>query len=388
MRDDMKTKNVMAEGPRVIIAGGATGGHLFPGIAIAEQLREARPSSRVMFVSTGTAIEKRVLPKTGFDFKRIASEGIKGRSRVARVRALAKLAVGIFVGAGLIRKFKPDLIVGMGSYSSAPIVISGWLLGVPIALHEQNALPGITNRMLSRLADRVFVSFSKSAGIWPAEKVRVTGNPVRKDILLAMDNNKTGKTGKAAAFTVMVIGGSQGASKINQAVTGALAGLTGKEHLFFIHQTGEADEAAVRLAYQQQGVACLVQSFFDDMAACYTRADFLICRAGATTVAEIVCLGKPGILVPFPYAADDHQTENARALKEAGGVELIQESELTEQVVAEKVSYYAAHRSLLKEMGEKLKAIGKPEAGKIIAEECLNLMANVKKRRSFIYACI
>lgn len=374
-------------GPRVIIAGGATGGHLFPGIAIAEQLREARPTCDLMFVSTGTAIEKRVLPRAGFNFKRIATEGIKGRGMVGRIRALAKLAAGIVVAGRLIRRFKPDLIVGMGSYSSAPVVICGWLMGVPIALHEQNALPGITNRMLSRLADNIYVSFPKTAGRWPAGKVRITGNPVRKDILRAMTDN-SGGAADDGVFTVLVIGGSQGAGGINRAVTGALAYLTEKKSLFFIHQTGEADEAAVRRRYQQEGVEGRVQAFFDDMADCYSRADFLICRAGATTVAEIVCLGKPAILVPFPFAADDHQTENARALVEAGGAEMIQESELTEQVVAEKISYYAAHRDVLKKMAERLKAIGKPEAGGIIAGECLDLIARAKKRRSIIYSCI
>ncbi len=374
--------------PKIIIAGGATGGHLFPGIAIAEEFREARPGCQVMFVSTGTAVEKRVLPRTGFDFKRIASEGIKGRGRVAKVRALFKLAVGIVTAGRLIRTFKPDLIVGMGSYSSAPVVIGGWLLGVNVVLHEQNALPGVTNRVLSRLADRVFVSFEKSAGRWPAQKVRLTGNPVRKDILdiMKVDQNKT--TDPAAAFTVLVIGGSQGASRINRAVTGALAHLAEKQALFFIHQTGAADETTVRQAYQQQGVNCLVKAFFDDMADCYRRADFLVCRAGATTVAEIVCLGKPALLVPFPFAADDHQTENARALVEAGGAELMVEKDLTETAVAQKIAYYVAHRDRLREMGRRLQAIGRPAAGKIIVNECLALMARAKKRRSFLYACI
>lgn len=387
MSEALTETNSPAE-PRVIIAGGATGGHLFPGIAIAEQLREERPGCRLMFVSAGTAIEKRVLPGTGFVFNWIAAEGIKGRGLIAKARAVIKLAAGIYVAAGLIRKFKPDLIVGMGSYSSAPVVICGWLLGVRIALHEQNSLPGITNRLLSRLADRVLVSFPKTAGRWPAKKVRITGNPVRKEILRVMAADRATTVDDSAGFTVFVIGGSQGASRINQAVTGSLAYLGEKEGLFFIHQTGNTDEAAVRRAYQQAGIACRVEAFFDDMAACYTKADFLICRAGATTVAEIVCLGKPGILVPFPYAADDHQTENARALVDAGGAEMVPERELTERGVADKIAYYASHRAILKEMAGRLRAIGKPEAGNIIAEECLALIAKAKKRRSFIYACI
>lgn len=373
--------------PGVIIAGGATGGHLFPGIAIAEQLQEVRPACRLMFVSTGTAIERRVLPGTGFAFKRISTEGIKGRGFIARGRALAKLAVGVIAAVRMIRIFKPDLIVGMGSYSSAPMVIGGWLLGVPIALHEQNALPGMTNRMLSRLADRMFLTFPKTADRWPVEKVRITGNPVRKDILRAM-TEKCSKTDAGESFTILIIGGSQGASRINQAVTGALAFVKEKKDLFFIHQTGEADEAAVRLAYQKEDTDCLVQSFFDDMATCYSRADFLICRAGATTVAEILCMGKPCLLVPFPFAADDHQAENARALVDAGGAEMIRETELTARFIAEKISYYAAHRAVLNEMGERLRALGKPGAGKSIADECLALIAQVKKRRSFLYACI
>ncbi len=386
MRDALTGKNSMA-GPRIIIAGGATGGHLFPGIAIAEQLREERPGCQLMFVSTGTAIERRVLPKTGFGFKWIATEGIKGRGVMAKARAVIKLAVGMCVAAGIIRRFKPEIIVGMGSYSSAPVVISGWLMGVRIVLHEQNALPGITNRLLSRLADRVFISFQKSAGRFPEGKVRLSGNPVRQDILRAMTKEKTGKPDDNVEFTVFVIGGSQGASRINQAVTESLDYLN-KENMFFIHQTGAAEEAEVRQAYNRKGVACLVRAFFDDMAACYRKADFLVCRSGATTVAEVVCLGKPGILVPFPYAADDHQTENARALVDAGGAEMMPERELTGQGIAEKILYYSSHRGVLAEMGRRLRALGRPEAGRIIAEECLALMAKARKRRSFIYSCI
>jgi UDP-N-acetylglucosamine--N-acetylmuramyl-(pentapeptide) pyrophosphoryl-undecaprenol N-acetylglucosamine transferase len=194
-------------------------------------------------------------------------------------------------------------------------------------------------------------------------------------------------SGSAGDFTVFIIGGSQGASRINQAVTGALTYLTDKTGFFFIHQTGQAEEEAVRRIYQQAGVACQVAAFIDDMAACYARADLLVCRAGATTVAEIVCMGKPCILVPFPYAADDHQTENARALVEAGGAEMIPERELTERGIAEKIVYYAASRAKLKEMGRRLRAAGKPEAGRIIAGECLALMAATKKRRMVKQAC-
>jgi UDP-N-acetylglucosamine--N-acetylmuramyl-(pentapeptide) pyrophosphoryl-undecaprenol N-acetylglucosamine transferase len=375
-------------GLKIIVAGGATGGHLFPGIAIAEEIKSERPESRVLFVSTGTAIEQRVLPRTGFDYHWIAAEGIKGRGLAAKIRAIMKLATGVYAAVGLIRQFRPDLIIGVGSYSSAPAVIGGWLLGVPVALHEQNALPGITNRLLSRLADRVFVSFQKTTDRFPSKKVRVTGNPVRREILQAMASSGDKRAAEAVGFTVLIVGGSQGARRINEAVTGALVYLKDRRDLFFIHQTGTSEEPAVRAAYQQAGVACRVQSFFDDMAACYDRADLLICRSGATTVAEILCLGKPAILVPFPFAADDHQTENARALAEAGGAELLPEGQLSAPGLAEKISYYAVHRARLAEMGQRLKALARPEAGRRIAAECLTLLAESKKRRAYGQACI
>ncbi|MFO8047991.1 MAG: undecaprenyldiphospho-muramoylpentapeptide beta-N-acetylglucosaminyltransferase [Desulfosudaceae bacterium] len=383
-----QARNNIPVGLRTIIAGGATGGHLFPGIAIAENIRQQNPGSAVLFISTGTDLEKRVLPQTGFDFAVIPTEGIKGRSLTAGVRAIVKLARGMVTAVGLIKKFSPDVIVGVGGYSSAPVIISGWIMGVRIALHEQNALPGVSNRWLARFADRIFISLAPAADWFPAGKVLLTGNPVRQDILRAADRRGNRSRSNDHRFTVLILGGSQGAGGINRAVVAALGHLDDKKRYFFVHQTGAADEDLVRQAYRHHGVDCRVKPFFDDMPEQYTGADFLICRAGATTVAEIVSLGKVALLVPFPHAADNHQTFNARALTEADGAEMIQEKDLTGEILAEKIIWYADNPRQLEEMSGRVRSLGDPRAGRRVAEECLAMAGRPRKKRAMIYACI
>ncbi len=374
---------------RVIIAGAGTGGHLFPGLAIADSLCEDNPENEVLFVGAGTALEERVLPQSGFAFTKIAAEGLKGRSLLSRIRSIFKLLSGIIRSIGILRRFKPDIVLGMGGYSSAPVVICARLFGVKIVLHEQNALPGMTNRMLSRLADKVCVSQEKAGEklpIAPAKWV-LTGNPVRQELQQLRPEDEF-RTGRKNRFQVFILGGSQGAHSINMAVVGALQYMENKENFFFVHQTGVADEEAVRREYLQNGVDCLVQSFFTDMGRQYLAADFLICRAGATTVAEMACLGKTGLLIPYPHAADDHQTHNARVLVEAGAAEMIAEKDLSAKLVAEKIAYYAAHRKVLTEMARRLKKLGRPEAGKKVVEECLALLSPAREKRAIFNACI
>ncbi len=365
-----------------MIAGGATGGHLFPGIAIAESLSEQVPDSTVMFVSTGTDLERGVLPKTGFAFEIIPTEGIKGRGPGATARAVAKLVRGVGRAMLLIRRYRPDIIIGMGGYSSAPMIFGGRLMRVRIALHEQNALPGVSNRLLARFADRVFIALPPAAEQFPADKVILTGNPVRRDIQAAAAGIGSARPDSGGRFTVLILGGSQGAGGINRAVTAALAHLEDKDRYYFVHQTGAADEKTVRDAYRHHGVDARVQPFFEDMAEQYAGADFLICRAGATTVAEITSLGKVALLVPFPYAADDHQTRNAEALTAVAGAEMIQERELTGPLVADKIAWYADHPEKLADMAARARSLGHPGAGRRVVEECLALVAGGRKKQA------
>jgi len=358
---------------RVVIAGGGTGGHLFPGIAVAEEIRARSRRNQVLFISRGSELERSVLARAGFPLEAITVEGFKGRSLWHQFRVLCLLPRGLFQAIRRLRVFRPDVVIGLGSYSAGPVVAAAWLLRTPIALCEQNTLPGITNRLLSRLADRVFISFKQTGGGLDPHKVLWTGNPLRREIAAAACTRASRQ--EREEFTVLVIGGSQGAHAINLAVAAALERLGGRERLFFIHQTGAADEQWVRAAYRRAGIAASVQAFFDDMAAAYRQADWVICRAGATTVAEISALGKAAVFIPFPHAADNHQRLNARCLVEAGAAEMIDESQLSAEWLAERIGFYASHPEVLARLGEQAARLGKPDAARRVVDECYRLVA-------------
>ena len=365
------------ESLRIAIAGGGTGGHLFPGIAIAQEFMARDRQNEIIFVSTGNPLEKRILSKLNYVLECITVEGIKGRGLWNQFKSVCKLPKGLFDAFRILRRFKPHLIVGLGSYSAGPVVLAARLRGLKVVLCEQNLLPGITNRMLSRFADMIFISFEESQSHFATNNVQFTGNPVRRDILVdsKSDDSEGGLESGPKPFTVLIIGGSQGAHRINEAVADALNHLHRKEDLYFIHQTGEADENMVKGAYAQYGVPSRVQAFFDDMAGLYQNADLIVCRAGATTVAEITALGKASLFIPFPYAADDHQTLNAGSLTKSGAAEMIQEKDLTAEVLAQKIDYYAGHPEALAEMAQQARSFGNPNAAADIVDSCYRLLA-------------
>ena len=369
--DDRKSKTL-----RIVIAGGGTGGHLFPGVAIAQEFMTRNSQNEIIFVSTGNALEKRILSKLNFALECISVEGIKGRGLWNQIKSICKLPRGIAGAVRILSRFKPDLIVGLGSYSAGPVVLAGRLLGIKIVLHEQNLLPGITNRILARFADMIFVSFEDTQKHVASRKTKYTGNPVRQDILNsrlhpdARDNAADGQK----PFTVLIIGGSQGAHTINETVTEALDLLQIKDGLNFVHQTGAADEKLVQDAYQRHNVNSIVRAFFDDMAELYKNADLIICRAGATTVAEITAIGKAAIFIPFPYAADNHQVFNAESLSNNGAAEMILEKDLNAQILSEKIEYYASHPEVVSDMVLKAREFGNPDAARDIVDECYRLL--------------
>lgn len=360
---------------RVVIAGGGTGGHLFPGIAVAEEIRARRPAHQILFISRGNEFEREALARAGFPLAAISVEGLKGRRRRSQLRALGRLPAGIWQSIGRLRAFRPDLVIGLGSYSAGPVVMAAWLLGIPVALCEQNVLPGITNRVLARLADRIFTSFDQTARSFDPGKTLWTGNPLRRQIVAAAARETPAAGAPAPPFTVLVIGGSQGAHRINTAVTEALGHLADRQRLRFIHQTGPVDEAAVAAAYRRLGAAARVQAFFTDMAAQYLQADLVVCRAGATTVAEITALGKAAVFIPFPYAADDHQRLNARQMVAAGAAEMIAEQELNGERLAARIDFYASHPEVVAGLAARAARLGKPDAARRIVDECCRLAA-------------
>ena len=363
----------------VIIAGGGTGGHLFPGIAIAQEFMARDRKNRVLFVNAGRPFEKSILSKTGFGQKSITAEGIKGRSLWQQIISVLKIPKGICESVQIMTNFKPEIVIGIGSYASGVVVFGAWLKGLKVVLHEQNIIPGITNRILSHFADRVYVSFEKTKDRLSSKRVRVTGNPVRKEILKysAGDAEKEGGDEKRKGrLTVLIVGGSQGAHSINMAVLEALKKIDEKEKFYFIHQTGAKDLSEVRNRYMHLGVMARVESFFDNMASLYRQADLIICRSGATTVAEITAVGKGVIFIPYPFAADDHQSINAEALERAGAAEMIPQKDLTGEILSDRIKHYASHRVALQQMASRAKVFGMPGAAVSIVDDCYRLTGN------------
>ena len=355
---------------RVLIAGGGTGGHLFPGIAIAEAFRDRKPASEILFVGTGNRIEVSTLSKKGFDHMRIVAEGFKGRGLWRQIRSLLKIPFGVWQALRIIWRFDPDVIIGLGAYASGPIALAARLTGKKIVIHEQNILPGLTNRILARFAHRIFISFPDHRGVFNPARTVLTGNPVRRELLAGRPDSKP-----AGQFTVLVLGGSQGAHALNCAVVDALDCLRGPGHMNFIHQTGAKDAAWVSRAYESRGINATVEPFFVDMAGPYNSADLVICRAGATTVSELTTLGKPAIFIPFPFAASHHQELNARHVANAGGAEVILEEDLNGVVLAGILDHYASHPEALRDMARRTLALSRPDAADVIVEQCRRLVA-------------
>lgn len=365
----------MTQAPlNIVFAVGGTGGHLFPAIAIAQEFMARNFANHIVFLGTGKPIELSILSEYGFVSKKISAEGIKGRGLFRQTGAVLVLVRGFFQSIGILKSENPDLVVGMGSYSSAPVVLAAWLNRIPVVLCEQNVLPGIANRYLSRIADRICVSFKDTMGNLPKSKIRFTGNPVRIEILQAAPKKKD----MEGPFTVLILGGSQGAHGINMAVIEALENLRETGKIFFIHQTGDSDENIVKTAYEKKRIPGDIRAFFKNMARIYAQADLVVCRAGATTVAEISALGKPAIFIPFPHAADDHQVLNARNLCAAGASEIIHEKDLTGELLAEKILNLVKNRSELEKMAEISASLGHLDAAKNIVDECCEVVRNKK----------
>ena len=346
----------------MVVAGGGTGGHLFPGLAVAEAVAGADPD-RVLFVGSAYGIEARVIPQTRFAFRPLAIHGLRGRGARGALQLAAQLPQAIVQAWRILGRFGADVVVGVGGYASFPVVVAAWLRRVPTVLLEQNAHPGLANRVLARLARRVCTTFAEAERYFPAGKVVLTGNPVR---LFAAP-----VASARHGFTLLVFGGSQGAHRLNAAMAEAAAALRDAlPGLRIIHQTGAADCAALRATYERLGVTAEVREFIDDMGAAYAAADVVVCRAGATTVAELTALGKPAILVPYPFAADDHQRANASVLEGHGAAMMILDRALTGAALAQTVSELARDPGRLARMGDAARRLARPDAAARVAATC------------------
>lgn len=357
---------------RIIVAGGGTGGHLFPGIAVAEELR-SRANVQVLFVGTNKKINVEALHRYRFPLKTIQAEGIKGRGLVGAVRALVMIPLAIFQTLAILRDFRPHLILGVGGYVSGPVTLGAWLMRIKTAIQEQNSIPGLTNRILGRIVDRIFISYPETRKYFPGQKTVLTGNPVRKDLFNSMARGKE----TSDLFTVLVLGGSQGAHRVNEVIASALDHLEDfKEKLYFIHQTGEADETWVQGAYHRAGFKAAVSAFIDDMGGAYRQAGLVVCRAGASTLAELTAFGKPSFLIPYPYAANNHQEVNALSLEKAGAAKVFRQASLKPENLAKEIKSLYADQSALKNMAGRSLARGKANATALITEECLKMISS------------
>jgi UDP-N-acetylglucosamine--N-acetylmuramyl-(pentapeptide) pyrophosphoryl-undecaprenol N-acetylglucosamine transferase len=320
---------------RVLIAAGGTGGHIYPGIAVAKEVMRRDAESEVRFVGTARGLEMRLVPQAGFDLAIIESAGLKNVGFGARLRGLAVLPKSFFAARRLIQEFRPDIVVGAGGYVSGPVLLMAAMMRLPTLVMESNALPGFTNRRLARFVDRAAVTFEAALPFFRGKGV-VTGNPVRREFF-----DIPVKPRDATRFSVLVFGGSQGARAINEAMVAALPGLEAQRDVLNItHQTGEADFEKVNAGYLDAGWGenADVRRYIDDMVAEFARTDLIICRAGATTTAELVAAGKTAIMIPFPQAADDHQRKNAEALQAAGAARMILQHELTGERLAQEIA--------------------------------------------------
>jgi UDP-N-acetylglucosamine--N-acetylmuramyl-(pentapeptide) pyrophosphoryl-undecaprenol N-acetylglucosamine transferase len=340
---------------RMMIAGGGTGGHLFPGIAVAVAARRRDPSSAVLFVGSARGLEARIVPTSGFDLELLPGAPLRGRGPAAKLGALAALGTATTRARAIVRRFVPDVVVGLGGYASAPAVVAARIQRLPIVLLEQNAKPGMTTRLLGRFADRVCVSFPDTAAAFAPGRGVITGNPVRTfPVAPRLSEPRTG-------FTIAIVGGSAGAHRLNEAGPALRARLADVPNLRLIHQTGLAEESAVRSAYGEvPGVD--VRAFVTDMGALYGEADLLICRAGATTIAELAAQGLPAIFVPYPHAADDHQRANAEALVRGEAARMVLDHQATGERLAAEVRELLADPDTLPEMRRRMRQFARPDA--------------------------
>jgi UDP-N-acetylglucosamine--N-acetylmuramyl-(pentapeptide) pyrophosphoryl-undecaprenol N-acetylglucosamine transferase len=357
---------------RVVVAGGGTGGHLYPGIAVARALQAERPGTVVTFAGTARGIESRVVPREGFELDVIRSAGLKGKSLAARLRGTALLPLSGVDAWRLLSRRRPDLVIGVGGYSSGPVVAAAALRGIPTLLLEQNAVPGLTNRLLAPLVRAAAVTYDSTLPFFRG-KGFVAGNPVRAEFLRAPDHRVDQAPG--AALRVLIFGGSQGAHAINVACVEAAPELAAAPApLAVTHQTGERDLEMVREGYQRAGLAARVEPFLFEMDREMSDADLIVCRAGATTLAEITAAGKPSILIPLPTATDDHQRKNAEALARAGAAEVIDQRDLGGRRLAGRVLALAADPAGRAAMSAAARGLARPDAARTIVARAVALM--------------
>jgi len=355
----------VSNGPILIMAGG-TGGHVYPALAVARAL--IAKSREVVWLGTRQGIEARVVPAAGIPIEWIAIGGLRGKRAATLLLAPFRLAVALAQSLAVMLRHRPAAVLGMGGFVSGPGGLAAWLTRRPLIIHEQNAVAGLTNRLLARLARVVLQAFPGSFN--SKRDIETVGNPVRVDIA-AISPPESRLATRTGPIRLLVLGGSQGALALNETVPAALALLPADMRPIVRHQTGDRTLGDARAAYGKHGIDAQLESFIEDMAAAYAWADLVICRAGALTVAELSAAGLPAIFVPFPAAVDDHQTANARPMAEAGAAEILQQAEMTGATLAGLLRSWLSDRERLVERARQARALAKPDALVRIRDHCL-----------------
>jgi UDP-N-acetylglucosamine--N-acetylmuramyl-(pentapeptide) pyrophosphoryl-undecaprenol N-acetylglucosamine transferase len=363
-----------AAGLRVLIAGGGTGGHLYPGIAIADAIKAA--GGEVLFVGTERGLETRLVPKAGYPLELVQVSGLKRMGAAGIFRGLARLPGAYLASRRILKRYRPDVVLGVGGYASGPLVFAAALSGYPTAVQEQNSVPGFTNRVLGRFAKRVFVAFDEAAGAFARRKVRFTGNPVRRSLL-----ERAGTLAeRPGGGGILILGGSQGSHAVNELASGMVRVLDARGRLpEVVHQTGPDEHDRMQVHYAAFGYANRVQvrDFIDDMPAALASASLVVARAGALTLAELAIMRRPAILIPLPTAADDHQTVNAMAFANAGGAVVLPQPDASATRLGDLADEILQDPQRHKSMAEAMGRLAKPDATDAIVAE----LAAIAKRR-------
>jgi len=358
---------------RIIVTGGGTGGHIFPGIAVAKGIQDKFPGSKVMFIGTDRHIDQKALAAYNFQLAAIKCLGIKGKSFFNKLNSIIQLPGALLAAIKIMKTFKPEIVCGVGGYVTGPVLLAAKLKNIPLCIHEQNSVPGLANQITAKIADKIFISIPGEYNFSP-QKIVFSGNPVRREIISAAPAERIPKERK----NLLILGGSQGAHQLNVLMQESAKLLQNNFAKSFqiTHQTGNKDVQAVRKTYHELGVQAEVRPFFDNMAGLYQNADLVISRAGATTLAELSVMGLPAILIPFPYAADNHQMLNGRYYVNHGGAKMFKEKDLSAPQLAKEISSLLRNHDDLRNMSVAMKKLSRPEATTKIINQFLTLLEN------------
>jgi UDP-N-acetylglucosamine--N-acetylmuramyl-(pentapeptide) pyrophosphoryl-undecaprenol N-acetylglucosamine transferase len=344
-------------------------------MAVAEEFLARDPANQVLFVGTARGIEARTVPAAGYPLELISAAGVRGKGSLSKIKAAAMMLYGYAQSRKVLKRFHPDFVLGVGGYASLPMVLAARGMQVPCFIHEQNAIPGMTNKILAHFATQVFITLEESAKFFPEKRILVTGNPLRRQILDMVGKVQSPPTSEKEGkkkFQLFVFGGSQGAHAINMAMVAALPELkAGVAEIEITHQTGENDLETVASAYHREGLPARVTAFISDMATEYAKADLIICRAGATTIAEVTACGKACLFIPFPHAVDDHQRRNAEALLKKDACFMMLEHELDGESLARTIRELAEDNASVERIARNSFALSRLDAAEIIVNEMI-----------------